>query len=181
MSSEPPLDPPVTTSRPDLASVLERNIRALRERRRRQAEAASAEERIADAVTRFSGSMVFVYLHLVLVAGWVAINLGWLPGIPRFDRTFVILATWASVEAIFLSTFVLISQNRAARIAAGRADLDLQIGLLSEHEITRLISLLQAIAVKLEVTEANDPELAELRRDVAPEAVLDELDEDQPG
>src|SRR5437868_186017 len=108
MSSEPPHDPPMTSSRPDLASVLERNIQALRERRRRQAEAARAEERIADAVTRFSGSMAFVYLHLALVAGWVAVNLGWLPGIPRFDRTFVILATWASVEAIFLSTFVLI-------------------------------------------------------------------------
>jgi uncharacterized membrane protein len=162
--------------------VLERNIRALEERKRREDAEASGEERLAQAITRFTGSLKFVYLHLVLVAGWVAVNAGVIPGAPRFDPTFVILATVASVEAIFLSTFVLISQNRQAEAADRRANLDLQISLLAEHEITRILKLVSAMAAKLEVREAQDPELNELERDVAPEAVLDELEaEERPG
>jgi uncharacterized membrane protein len=161
----------------NLANVLARTISALEERRKREQGEATAETRIADAITRFTGSMPFVYLHLALVGGWVAINLGLVPGVAKFDPTFVILATWASVEAIFLSTFVLISQNRAAEAASARADLDLQISLLAEHEVTRVLGLVKGIAEKLAVEDAADPELPELQRDVAPEAVLDELEE----
>ena len=159
------------------ASVLERNIHVLREKRQAEDRKASLQDRIAELITRFSGSMAFVYVHLVLVGGWVAINLGLVPGIPRFDETFVILATWASVEAIFLSTFVLISQNRAAAEADRRAELDLQTNLLSEHEITRLLSLTIAVARHLGIEEAKDPSLRELERHVAPEKVLDRIAE----
>ncbi|WP_410055056.1 DUF1003 domain-containing protein [Microvirga sp. Mcv34] len=171
--SAPPIEPNV------LASVLERNIDALHHKRREDERKASLQDRIAELITRFSGSMAFVYVHLVLVAGWVAINLGIVPGIPVFDPTFVILATFASVEAIFLSTFVLISQNRAAAEADRRAELDLQTNLLSEHEITRLLTLTRAIAAHLGIREANDPELEELERHVAPEKVLDRLTESE--
>lgn len=160
-----------------LASALERNIDALAERRRSDEAGASFEDRLAERITRFVGSMRFVYLHLLLFGGWVLVNLGLLPGIARFDPSFVILATVASVEAIFLSTFVLISQNRAAVQADRRADLDLQISLLSEHEVTRLIHLTSEIARKLGVAEGSDPELAELKRNVAPEAVLARIEQ----
>jgi len=173
--STPPIEPNV------LASVLERNIDALRSKRHEDERKASLQDRIAELITRFSGSMAFVYMHLVLVAGWVAINLGIIPLIPVFDPTFVILATFASVEAIFLSTFVLISQNRAAAEADRRAELDLQTNLLSEHEITRLLTLTRAIAAHLGIEEADDPELEELERHVAPEKVLDRLTESEPG
>ena len=159
-----------------MASALQRNIRALQERRLAEEAASGVVARTAETITRFTGSMRFVTLHLILFGLWVLANLGLLPLVPRFDPTFVILATWASVEAIFLSTFVLISQNRAAAAADKRADLDLQISLLAEHEVTRLIDLTSAIAEKLGVVQANDPELEELRRDVAPEAVLDEIE-----
>jgi uncharacterized membrane protein len=159
-----------------LATALQRNIQALQKRRLAEEAAAGTEERIAEAITRFTGSMRFVYLHLALFGLWVLANLGIVPLVPRFDPTFVILATWASVEAIFLSTFVLISQNRASAAADKRADLDLQISLLAEHEVTRLVALTAAMARKLGVTQAHDPELAELERDVAPEAVLDEVE-----
>ena len=139
---------------------------------------ASLQDRIAQTITRFTGSMAFVYVHLALVSGWVATNLGIIPGVPIFDPTFVILATFASVEAIFLSTFVLISQNRAAAEADRRSELDLQTNLLSEHEITRLLTLTRAIAEHLGIKEANDPTLEELERHVAPEKVLDRLTED---
>jgi len=121
--------------------------------------------------------MTLVALHVVLVAVWIAINLGWIPTVAPFDPTFVILATVASVEAIFLSTFVLITQNRAAEASDRRDDLDLQINLLAEHEITRLLTLTRAIADRLGIEEAHDPNLSELQKDVAPEAVLDTLEQ----
>jgi uncharacterized membrane protein len=164
---------------PGFTSVLERNINALRRKRQEEDRKASLQDRIAQAITRFTGSMAFVYVHLALVAGWVAINLGVVPGIPTFDPTFVILATFASVEAIFLSTFVLISQNRAAAEADRRSELDLQTNLLSEHEITRILTLTRAIAEHLGISEANDPSLEELERHVAPEKVLDRLTEEE--
>jgi uncharacterized membrane protein len=151
----------------------------LEDRRKRAAANATREERIAEAITSFTGSMRFVYLHLAFYGAWILINLGVVPGVPRFDPSFVILAMEASVEAIFLSTFVLISQNRMAALADKRADLDLQINLLSEHEITRLITLVTAIAARMGIDAARDPELAELARDVAPEQVLDTLDAQQ--
>ena len=158
-----------------LNSALDRNIDALRRRRREEEANAGPQQKIANTVTAFSGTMAFVYVHLLVLIAWVGVNLGLVPGAPAFDKSFVILATAASVEAIFLSTFVLISQNRAAVAADRRADLDLQINLLTEHEVTRLISLTSAIAAKLGIEDAGDPELAELKRDVAPETVLDAL------
>jgi uncharacterized membrane protein len=163
----------------DLASVLHRNITVLREKHREEERAESLQTRAADAITAFTGSMAFVYIHLVVVGIWVAINLKWISVVSAFDPTFVILATAASVEAIFLSTFVLISQNRDAAMAERRAQLDLQTNLLSEHEITRLLSLTVAIARHLGIEEASDPRLAELLRDVAPEKVLDRLTEEE--
>jgi uncharacterized membrane protein len=145
------------------------------ERRQQEERGRSADERIAASISCFAGSMRFVYLHLVLVGLWVAINLGVTP-LPRFDPTFVVLAMVASVEAIFLSTFVLITQNRMAALADKRADLDLQISLLAEHEITRVVALVGQIAERMGIESAQDPELAELSRDVEPGRVLDSLE-----
>ena len=165
---------------PGLSSVLGRNIQALRRRREREEAEARAEERIADAITRFTGSMLFVYLHLAIFGFWIVTNLGWIPGLPRWDESFVVLAMIASVEAIFLSTFVLISQNRMSAAADKRADLDLQISLLSEHELTKVATLLDAIAERLGVQTQVDAEIDEIKRDVAPDAVLDEIEASKP-
>lgn len=170
---------PSRDHRSGMNRVLARNIEVLREERARMASQATRADKIAEAMTRFTGSMTFVILHLVIVALWVAINLGAIPFIRRFDETFVILATAASVEAIFLSTFVLISQNRAATLADQRADLDLQINLLAEHEITQLVTLARRIAEKLDVP-IDGERLQELQKDVAPETVLQEIVEDEP-
>src|SRR4051794_18771179 len=132
-----------------LTPVLGRNIEALCRRRAQKAAGASWQDRIADAITRFTGSMSFVYLHLAVFGFWIVANLGWIPGVPRWDESFVVLAMVASVEAIFLSTFVLITQNRMAAAERERADLDLQISLLAEHEITKLARLLGAIAERV--------------------------------
>jgi uncharacterized membrane protein len=155
--------------------VLEQNIRTLVERRERDEREAPWSDRLAERVTSFTGSMVFVLLHLVLVGGWFVVNLGWVPAVRPFDPSFVVLAMLASVEAIFLTSFVLISQNRMARTAEKQADLDLQINLLAEHEITRLISLTRRIAERLDV-EVPTGDLAEAERDVAPDRVLDAIE-----
>lgn len=174
-------DQPHTSPRVDgrrgLARVVDRNVRALLARRADEERTKRRSERIADTVTRFTGSMRFVYIHMVLFGSSIFINLGIIPGVPRFDPSFVILAMVASVEAIFLSTFVLISQNRMSELADKRADLDLQISLLSEHEISRMLSLVQQVAERMGIEEALDPELDELARDVHPEMVLDNIEE----
>jgi uncharacterized membrane protein len=162
---------------PGLASVLARNIRMLQERRQRDEATATLEEHIAGAITRFSGTMKFVYAHVVLYGFWILANLGLVPGVPKFDPSFVILAMVASVEAIFLSTFILITQNRMSAAADKRAELDLQISLLAEHEVTKLAALLSAIADRLGIQTEVDPEVEEIKEDVAPEAVLDEIEE----
>jgi uncharacterized membrane protein len=162
-----------------MARVVERNVRALLARREEEDQTKTRSERIADGVTRFAGSMTFVYIHLVMYGAWILVNSGVIPGVPRFDPTFVILAMEASVEAIFLSTFVLISQNRMAALADKRADLDLHTSLLSEHEITRMLSLVQQMAAGMGIQEAEDPELDELARDVHPEKVLDKIESNE--
>jgi uncharacterized membrane protein len=167
---------PTVNPQDGLASALTRNIAALAQRRRSDEAREGADQKVARAVTGFAGSMWFVWLHAAVVALWVAVNIGWAP-LPPFDPTFVILATVASVEAIFISTFILIAQNRAAEAADRRADLDLQISLLAEHEVTQLIRLTTRIAAHLGIDEANNPELAELQRTVAPEAVLERIEE----
>ena len=173
--------PVVPPPRPNgLSSVLERNIHALNQRRKHEDARATAQEKLAEAITRFTGSMLFVYIHVAIFGFWIVANLGWVPGVPKWDESFVILAMWASVEAIFLSTFVLISQNRMQAAADKRADLDLQISLLAEHEVTRLVTLVAAIAERMGVRTEADHELHEIKRDVAPEAVLDEIEATKP-
>ena len=158
--------------------VMQRNIETLLERRKTEDQQKATQLKVADRITRFTGSMTFVYIHLVLFGTWIIVNLPAVP-LPKFDPTYVVLAMWASVEAIFLSTFVLISQNRMAEQADKRADLDLQVSLLAEHEVTRLVTLVKQIADTLEIEESRNPELNELEKDVNPENVLDALEEHQ--
>ena len=171
-TSRPPTVPPPGAD--SLNSSLRRNIEALRERRLREEAAAWLSERIAARITAFTGSMRFVAVHAVLYGVWILANLGML-GVKPWDPTFVVLAMIASVEAIFLSTFILISQNRMAATADRRAELDVQVSLLAEHEITKLVELVSQIATKLDIPHDERGEIAELKRMVAPEAVLDAI------
>ncbi|OLP56976.1 hypothetical protein BJF92_20920 [Rhizobium rhizosphaerae] len=176
-----PAPSPTQNPEPALSPTLARNIAALIDRRRAVEAEASLQEKAAAAISRFAGSMVFVYIHLVLFGGWILLNLGLIPAIPAWDPTLVVLAMIASVEAIFLSTFVLINQNRMAAQDDARADLDLQVNLLNEHETTRLIAMVDAIARHLEVAPLPEPEIEEMTRDVAPDAVMDAIAAHQDG
>ena len=168
---------PRPEARAGLSPALERNIHALVERQRSEHAHATLEQKIADAITAFTGSMTFVYLHLTAFGFWILANLHLIPGVPAWDESFVVLAMIASVEAIFLSTFVLISQNRFAKDADKRAELDLQISLLTEHEITKVVGLLNHMAAKFDIDADQRAELKEAASDIAPERVLDKIEE----
>lgn len=121
--------------------------------------------------------MGFVYLHLAAYGFWIFANLGWVPGIVPWDPTFVALAMIVSVEAIFLPTFILITQNRMSMISERRAELDVQVSLLAEREITKLVQMVSEIAKRMGISESSGCEVVEMKRGVAPEAVPDAIKE----
>ena len=97
--------------------------------------------------------------HVVWFAGWLTVNTGSIPGIAPFDQfPFPLLTTVVSLEAIFLSLFVLSSQNRLTRHSDQRSQLDLQVNLLAEKEMTAVLVLLQDIAKHMDVKVSLTPD-----------------------
>jgi uncharacterized membrane protein len=168
----------VTKKSPEYRSVEEltaRNVRSVVE----LDEAARANrtfgQRAVHAIAQFCGSMPFVWINLVLFAGWIATNT--VPGWKHFDPfpyTFLTLAV--SLEAIFLSTFILISQNEEARLADRRNALDLQINLLAEQENTKMLKMLDQIAKKVGADVASDPSIKVLEQATRPEKLAEQID-----
>jgi uncharacterized membrane protein len=161
---------------PALSKVIERNIRTIIRLRQKAARERSRHDRIADTITSSSGRMGFVYVHIVWFGLWILLNAG-LVGLRAFDPfPYGLLTMIVSLEAIFLSTVVLISQNRLSGEIERRADLDLQIGLLTEHELTRVLQMLDAIQHKMGIDEDEASELADLEMETRPEDVLAEIE-----
>lgn len=147
-----------------LKNTVEGNIRAIAQMQQHLSARRSLMDRIADRIGGFSGSMRFVILHVAWFTGWFLWNTDVIPNAHAFDPyPFILLAMIVSVEAVLLSTFVLMKQNRMQRQSDTRAHLNLQIDLLAEKEITKSLQLLRAICHKLEISEADlDTELAEM-------------------
>ena len=161
---------------PALSKVIERNIRTIIHLRTKAAHERSMQSRIADAITSFSGRMIFAYIHIVWFVLWILLNTGRF-GVRVFDPfPYGLLTMVVSLEAIFLSTFVLISQNRLGKETERRADLDLHIGLLTEHELTRVLQMLDVIQDKLGIVDHENSELADLEMETKPEDVLAEIE-----
>lgn len=139
-------------------------------------------EKIADAIAAFVGSMPFVFMHLIWFVIWVAINLGWIPFIKAFDPyPFALLCMIVSLEAVVLSTFVLIKQNRMSQRADNRSHLDLQVNLLSEKETTKLIQMIERMSRKMGIEDdVVDPEVTELGQATAVENLAHSLEEKLP-
>lgn len=161
---------------PSLSKVIEHNIRTIAYLRLQASRARGLQARLADAITTFSGRLVFVYVHIVWFSLWTLLNTGRL-GVSAFDPfPYGLLTMIVSLEAIFLSTFVLISQNHLSEEAESRANLNLQIGLLTEHEVTRVLQMLDAIQDKLGIDNHAESELADLEMETKPEDVLAEIE-----
>ena len=140
------------------------NIRSVSQMENSIEENRTVVDRIADAIGGFSGSMTFVFIHMLWFVGWFVVNT--LPlGLKHFDPyPFILLAMIVSVEGVLLSTFVLMKQNRMQARIDVRDKLDLQINLLSEKEVTKTLQLLRAICDKLEIQPSaeDDKELSEM-------------------
>jgi uncharacterized membrane protein len=137
-------------------------------------------DRIADTIGSFSGSLTFVVLHAIVYGAWIVVNLGIIPGFRKFDPfPFLLLSMVVSIEAIFLSTFVLMKQNRMSRREDLRAHLDLQINLLSEREMTLVLQMLHRISTRLGVRLSSD-EIEELSEMTSVEELASELQEKLP-
>jgi uncharacterized membrane protein len=103
-------------------------------------------ERISDAITKVVGNVGFLLAQLILISGWSVVNLNLIPGLKAFDPfPFGGLAVLVSSESVFLTLFVLISQGRMARQTERRSHLDLQVGMLSEQELTTILQMLQKL------------------------------------
>lgn len=161
---------------PALSKIIERNIRTIIRLRLQTANKRHLQDRIADSITSFSGHIVFVYVHLVWFGAWIVLNTGRM-GVHPFDPfPYGLLTMVVSLEAIFLSTFVLISQNRLSEESEYRTNLNLQIALLTEHEVTRVLQMLDAIQEKMGIDNDEDSELADLEMETKPEDVLTEIE-----
>ena len=158
-----------------LATIIEENIRTIAALRQSADVHRTTQERLADFVTEFSGRMAFVYFHIVWFGIWIVYNLGLFGSQPFDPFPYGLLTMIVSLEAIFLATFVLISQNRLSVEADRRADLDLQIGLLAEYEMTRVLKMLDAIQDQMGIENDSDTELIDLEKHVHPEDVLEEI------
>ena len=160
---------------PMLSDVVENNIRSMLRLRKQRLRDRTLQERLADGITQISGRMPFVYFHTLWFAAWIVLNTGH-AGVKIFDPyPYGFLTMIVSLEAIFLSTFVLISQNRLSEEADRRADLDMHIGLLNEAKMTHALTMLHAIQKKLDIGTDEDPALMDFLMQTSPEEVLAEI------
>ena len=135
-------------------------------------------DRIADLVTKFCGSTSFVWIHVLWFASWVSLNTVKRFGLQFDPYPYPLLTLVVSLEAIFLSTFILISQNRQQSLSDRRNHLDLQINMLSEQENTAMLRMLQSLVdhFGLEVEGAEDIRVME--KATAPELLAEQIDKE---
>lgn len=177
--AEPSLSSTATRS---VSSHMEKNVRAIAALEESAMAERSTADRVSDALTRVAGSAGCVAFHAVFFTVWIVANTGLMPGVRPFDPyPFSFLTLVVSLEAIFLAIFVLMSQNRAARLADRRAHLDLQVDLLAERELTAALHMLRALCTKQQVvldqvgTDVND-----LLEETNVEALASDLDKKLP-
>jgi uncharacterized membrane protein len=157
-------------------STTRRNIREICKIENEALERRSVSDRIGDRVAAQAGQMWFLIAHGIWFLLWIVYNGRIVPRLHAFDPyPFSLLTMVVSLESIFLSLFILMSQSRANRQADERNHLDLQINLLSEHESTKTLQMLQALCAHHGLKIANDPEITDLARRTEPRQLLKEL------
>ncbi len=160
-----------------LSGAARRNIAAVRDLAAEVRRGRTRLDRITDAISAFVSSPRFLAAQVAVLVLWLAVNAECFSWVGAFDPfPFAFLNFVLAVEAILLSTIVLMAQNRQGREAVEQADLHLQIGLLAEQETTKMLEMLQAIHTRLGLnTAAKDPELREMIKTTQVELIADEL------
>ena len=155
--------------------LTEQNIEKVQRLEQAAREQRTSADRIAEVIANFCGSMAFVWVHVVWFGGWILLNS--IPGLPHVDPfPFTFLTLIVSLEAIFLSTFILISQNLETRMSERRSHLDLQLNMLAEQENTKMIAILLAIAEKVGAETNRDPHLEALSEETLPERLAEQIE-----
>lgn len=158
-----------------VADVTRENVRAMRRLEELASTQRSFADRMAERVARFCGNIAFVWIHVVIFAVWIVWNV--VPHLPRFDPyPFTFLTLCVSLEAIFLSSFILISQNYEMRVSERRNQLDLQINLLAEQENTKMLQMLESIAKHLGAP-VDDREVRVLEEATRPETLARQIED----
>jgi uncharacterized membrane protein len=142
----------------------------------------TATERVSDAITKLVGNVGFLLAQLLLISGWILINLHVIPGLKAFDTfPFGVLALLVSSESVFLTVFVLISQSRMARQSERRSHLDLQVGMLSEQELTTILQMLQKLCQHMGVNvDSSKQEVQSFSKTTDVHKLASELDDKLP-
>jgi uncharacterized membrane protein len=163
--------------RQTVPTVIRKNISSITELEKEFAQERSTLDRISDDITAFVGSVQFIIAHVVIFGAWVVLNAPWFLGGYAFDPyPYIFLNFVLGVEAVFLGTFVLMSQNRQNRLDEQRAHLNLQIGLLAEQETTKTLQMLQRICEQLGIREVSqDKELKQMIETTHVEELAHEL------
>jgi uncharacterized membrane protein len=158
---------------------LEENVQTIKRWEKAILLARSKAQQVSDWIACTAGSGPVLLLHVLWFGAWIAVNTGSIGGIRPFDPfPFSFLTMTVSLEAIFLTLFVLASQNRLARQADKRSHLDLQIDLLAEREMTAVLQLLQDIARHLDVKTTLTPQqLRDLIKKTDVRRLTDRMDE----
>jgi uncharacterized membrane protein len=158
------------------SDVTRRNVQAMHRLEAAAMARRTGADRAAAAIARFCGSMTFVWIHVALFAAWIGYNT--LPWFQHFDPyPFTFLTLIVSLEAIFLSTFILISQNYDMRISERRNQLDLQINLLAEQENTKTLQMLERIAKKVGAHLSDDPQVRALEEATRPDSLAEQIED----
>lgn len=127
----------------------------------------SFSEKVADYMTRVFGSIGFLTLNILVFVGWILVNTGRIAGVEIFDPfPFGLLTTAVSLQAIFLAIIVLISQNRASKVADLREEVDLHIDIISEQEITKILHLVSMLCKKEGIDLGHDKSLRDMLRSI---------------
>jgi uncharacterized membrane protein len=164
-----------TQSQSHIDSIVKQEEEALERR--------SASERLADTVGGFAGSLLFVVFHLVLLMAWLLVNTGKIHGVRSFDPyPFQLLGVIVAVEAVILSSFILMRQNRMMRRGERRAHLNLQVDLLAEKEITKVLQMVRTICGQMGLQNIMaDQEIRELSQTTSIESISQTLEDRLPG
>lgn len=159
-------------------TLTKRNVEVVRKLEEAANQERTTSDRVAKIVASFCGSMTFVWVHVVWFGAWIVFNS--VPGVKHVDPfPFTFLTFVVSLEAIFLSTFILISQNHDTRISERRNHLDLQINLLSEQENTKMLMMLQAIAERVGAELEPDDDVTVLAQETELEKVVEQIEQNE--
>ena len=175
-TQSPPFQAPQSPQHHTIEDMVQQNLDTILQLDKSARAQRTLPGRVVDAITALCGSLTFVWVHTLWFGLWIGEKL--LRGRMGFDPyPFPLLTLIVSLEAIFLSTFILISQNRDLQLSERRNQLDLQINLLAEQENTKMLAVLSQIAEKVGVAVNQDPTVQVLEQTTRPAKLVEQIEQ----